>query len=157
MGQSQDKSRTPQATGQTDSASRRAVLAGAGGVAAWAMLPGKSFAQKIAKPGAGQRVNVAVIGAGGKGADNMAQLTSQNIVAMCDVDMGRVSRSLSNKDGIKPEMVELKSAYDKAEQFADKEAMERLREGGFKDLDELCMEVLAGKKTLVCPSSQRTR
>lgn len=30
---------------------------------------------------------------------------------------------------------------------ADKEAMERLREGGFKDLDELCMEVLAGKKT----------
>ena len=49
MGQSQDKSRTPQATGQTDSASRRAVLAGACGVAAWAMLPGKSFAQKIAK------------------------------------------------------------------------------------------------------------
>lgn len=103
-----------------NTASRRAVLAGAGGIAAWAMLPQKGLAQqKIAKPGAGQRVNVAVIGAGGKGADNMARLTSQNIVAMCDVDMGRVSRSLSNKDGIKPEMVELKAAYDKAEQFAD--------------------------------------
>jgi len=119
----EESKKTVQATGQTrgqaNSASRRAVLAGAGGVAAWAMMPGKSFAQKIAKPGAGQRVNVAVIGAGGKGADNMAQLTGQNIVAMCDVDMGRVSRSLSNKDGVKPEMVELKGAYDKAEQFAD--------------------------------------
>src|SRR5690606_33465454 len=84
-------------------ASRRAVLAGMGGAAAWSMLPQEASAQvKIAKPGAGQRVNVAVIGAGGKGADNMAKLTSQNIVAMCDVDMGRVSRSLSDKNGIKP-------------------------------------------------------
>ena len=66
----EESKKTVQATGQTrgqaNSASRRAVLAGAGGVAAWAMMPGKSFAQKIAKPGAGQRVNVAVIGAGGK-------------------------------------------------------------------------------------------
>jgi predicted dehydrogenase len=99
--------------------SRRAMLAGAGAAAAWSMLPQKSWAQ-IAKPGAGARVNVAVIGAGGKGGDNMVALTSQNIVAICDVDFGRVGRGMLDKEGnIKPERVELKAAYDKAEQFSD--------------------------------------
>ncbi|MDP3495692.1 MAG: Gfo/Idh/MocA family oxidoreductase [Hyphomonadaceae bacterium] len=116
MEQSQDKSKKT----LEGSTSRRAVLAGAGGVAAWAMLPGKSFAQKIAKPAAGARVNVAVIGAGGKGADNMAALVGQNIVAACDVDFERVKRSISDKEGnVKPERVELKAAYDATERFSD--------------------------------------
>ena len=33
--------------------------------------------------GPSDKVNLAVIGAGGKGADNMAKLTGQNIVASC--------------------------------------------------------------------------
>src|SRR5690349_10443347 len=104
---------------QTTGHSRRAILAGTGAAAAWAMMPRQAWAQ-IAKPGAGQRVNVAIIGAGGKGADNAAQLTGQNIVAICDVDFARVGRGMLDKEGkLKPERVELKAAYDKAEQFGD--------------------------------------
>ena len=111
--------------------SRRAVLAGTGAAAAWAMMPPQSWAQ-IAKPGAGQRVNIAVIGAGGKGGDNMVALTSQNIVAICDVDFARVGRQMLDKEGgVKPERVELKAAYDKAEQFGDYRKMLDTR----KDID----------------------
>ncbi len=100
--------------------SRRAVLAGTGAAAAWAMTPRQSWAQTIARPGAGQRVNVAAIGAGGQGSSNMSALASQNIVAACDVDFERVRRSISDKDGnIKPERVDLKASYDKAERFSD--------------------------------------
>lgn len=105
---------------KTQEHSRRALLTGAGATAAWAMMPRQSWAQNVAKPGAGQRVNVAIIGAGGKGADNAAALTSQNIVAICDVDFARVGRGMLDKEGmIKPERAALKAAYDKAEQFGD--------------------------------------
>lgn len=105
---------------KTQEHSRRALLTGAGAAAAWAMMPRQSWAQNVAKPGAGQRVNVAIIGAGGKGADNAAALTSQNIVAICDVDFARVGRGMLDKEGmIKPERAALKAAYDKAEQFGD--------------------------------------
>jgi predicted dehydrogenase len=99
--------------------SRRAVLAW-GAAAAWTLLPGKALAQRVARPGAGARVNVAVVGAGGQGASNMSALVGQNIVAACDVDFERVRRSLSDKEGkIRPEREALKAAYDQTERFVD--------------------------------------
>jgi predicted dehydrogenase len=65
------------------------------------------------------RVNVAVIGAGGKGSDDMARLTSQNIVATTDVDYDHVLEALRNAQGIRPDRQALKDAYDKAARFAD--------------------------------------
>ena len=107
-------------SGSTGGWSRRALLGSAAAVAACSTLPGTASAQKPVKPKAGARVNVAAIGAGGKGADDMAALTGQNVVAICDVEFGRVGRQMLDKEGkVKPEREALKAAYDKAEQFSD--------------------------------------
>ncbi|MEY4783493.1 MAG: hypothetical protein RIR41_1428 [Pseudomonadota bacterium] len=99
--------------------SRRAILAGGVAAAAWSVLPGCATAQGPVRPGAGKRVNVAAIGAGGMGAGNMSALTGQNIVAACDVDFDRVARQMLKDGQLRPERVELKAAYDKAERFTD--------------------------------------
>ncbi len=100
--------------------SRRTLLGGAAATAAWMSLPRTAMAQKRSRFGPNDRVNVAAIGAGGKGADNMAALTSQNIVAACDVDFDRVARQMLDKTGaLKPERAALKAAYDSAERFGD--------------------------------------
>jgi len=78
------------------------------------------------------RVNIAVIGAGGQGANNMAKLTSQNIVATADVDYDHVLHAMQDKKGaISPFRQPLKDAYDKAERFTDYRRMLDAR----KDID----------------------
>ena len=70
--------------------------------------------------GPNDRVNVAVIGAGGKGAGNMMALVSQNIVAAADVDFDRVGRQMLDRNGaLRPEREPLKAAYDKTRRFTD--------------------------------------
>ena len=100
--------------------SRRTLLGGAAAAVAWASLPGAAEAQQRKRFGPNDRVNVAAIGAGGMGAGNMASLVSQNIVALADVDFGRVGKQMLDKTGaLKPDRVELKAAYDKASRFTD--------------------------------------
>src|ERR1044071_6630108 len=66
------------------------------------------------------RVNVAVIGAGGQGAANMAKLVDQHIVATCDVDYGHVPRAMLDKPFQPvPARIPLKAAYDKATRYSD--------------------------------------
>jgi predicted dehydrogenase len=97
--------------------SRRGLLGAATGLAAGA-LAGPAFAAR--KLGPGDRVNVAVIGAGGMGASNMSKLVGQNIVAMCDVDYGKVNRSLLDSQfRMIPDRQPLKEAYDKAAKYGD--------------------------------------
>ena len=65
-------------------------------------------------------LNVAAIGAGGMGASNMQQLTSQNIVAICDVDFDRVDGSLRGRNGeVRDDRKALKEAYEKAKRYSD--------------------------------------
>ncbi|HVY84116.1 MAG TPA: Gfo/Idh/MocA family oxidoreductase [Caulobacterales bacterium] len=98
--------------------SRRALL-GAAGAAALASLPNQALASRR-RIRAGQRVNVAAIGAGGMGANNMAALTSQNIVALADADFDHVANSLKDRDGaLRADRAELKTAYDRTERFTD--------------------------------------
>lgn len=100
--------------------SRRSLLGGAAAAAAWASLPGCAVAQKRQSFRPGDRVNVAAIGGGGMGAGNMSALTSQNIVAVADVDFDRVRRGMLDKEGmLRPERAALKAAYDTAERFND--------------------------------------
>ena len=81
---------------------------------------------------ASDRVNVAVIGAGGQGAANMTKLTSQNIVATADVDYDHVLKALSDRQGaLLPARAPLKAAYDAAERFGDYRRMLDAR----KDID----------------------
>jgi predicted dehydrogenase len=80
----------------------------------------------------GERINIAVIGAGGQGAANMTKLTSQNIVATADADYDHVLHSLQDKQGgINPLRQPVKDAYDKAERFTDYRRMLDAR----KDID----------------------
>ena len=100
--------------------SRRALLGGAAATAVWASLPGATRAQTRKRFSANDRVNVAAIGAGGKGSDNMSALISQNIVAIADVDFERVGKQMLDKTGaLKPNREALKAAYDKTERFGD--------------------------------------
>lgn len=55
--------------------------------AALTILPGGSYG-KSRKISANDRVNLAVVGVGGMGRANLQALSSQNIVALCDVDWG---------------------------------------------------------------------
>lgn len=80
-------------------------------------MPGLAHARRIAPS---DRVNLAVIGAGGMGASNMMRLTSQNIVAAADVDFGHVAKSFVNAQGVtNAERAPLRAAYDKATRHAD--------------------------------------
>ena len=65
---------------------RRSLIGGAAATVGMTILPsrGLAAARKLA---ASDRVNIAVIGAGGMGAQNMSKLTSQNIVALADAEL----------------------------------------------------------------------
>jgi predicted dehydrogenase len=106
--------------GTTERFSRRALLAGAAAVAACTSLPGEAQAPKRKRYGPNDRVNVAMIGAGGKGAGNAMAILSQNIVAAADVDFDRVARQMLDRNGVmRPERVPLKEAYDRTQRFTD--------------------------------------
>ena len=88
-----------------------------GAAAAASVWPAISQARWIAPS---DRVNLAVIGAGGMGAQNMLRLTDQNIVAAADVDFGHVAKSLAdNGPNQSAERAALRAAYDRATRHAD--------------------------------------
>lgn len=102
------------------SLSRRAFVGGTAASAGLLIVPAEAVGRARRRIAPSDRVNVAVIGAGGMGAQNMAKLTSQNIVALADPDFEHVARSLRDKEGqLIPERQPLKDAYDQAAKFAD--------------------------------------
>jgi predicted dehydrogenase len=69
---------------------RRRFLRRAAGAAAAVSLAGTlPAAERKASPN--ERINVAVIGVAGRGADNLAGVSGENVVALCDVDEGRAA------------------------------------------------------------------
>jgi hypothetical protein len=97
---------------------RRDLIATSASLGA-AAIAGSAFAaaRRLAPS---DRVNIAVIGAGGQGSSNMSKLTSQNIVCTTDVDYDHVLESLKDKTGgIAPAKQALKDAYDKATRYTD--------------------------------------
>jgi predicted dehydrogenase len=110
--------------------SRRGLMGSAAGAAGLALAGSAFGASRTLAPS--DRVNIAVIGAGGQGAANMTKLTGQNIVATADVDYDHVHAALIDKTGaIAPAKQALKDAYDKAERFGDYRRMLDTR----KDID----------------------
>ncbi|WP_309606639.1 Gfo/Idh/MocA family oxidoreductase [Phenylobacterium sp.] len=111
---------TRQSTGGTapSGITRRRLVGTAAGMAAGTLAGSALGAARKLAPS--DRVNLAVIGAGGQGASNMVKLTGQNIVATADVDYDHVLRALLDKTGwISPAKEPLKAAYDKAARFTD--------------------------------------
>lgn len=69
-------------------------------------------------------LNIACIGIGGMGMNNMARMLDENIVAVCDVDFAFVERQLESRlqprDGVvSQEALRLKDAYTKAAKYTD--------------------------------------
>jgi predicted dehydrogenase len=108
---------------------RRGIVGAAAGTAAVAFAGSALGARRLAPS---DRVNIAVIGAGGQGAANMSKLTDQNIVATADVDYVRVNRGMLDRNFQPiPERQALKAAYDKAARYSDYRRMFDLQ----KDID----------------------
>ena len=77
---------------------RRSWLKGAAATGAGLTLfPNGASAARRLSPS--DRVNIAVIGAGGMGAANMERLTSQNIVALADPDFSHVAKAFVDGKG----------------------------------------------------------
>lgn len=80
------------------------------------------------------RLNIAIVGAGGMGMSNAEQVLSENIVALCDVDFGYVDRQAASRlkrgDGTpRPEGEQLQSAFEKAQRYTDfRRMLERQRD-----------------------------
>lgn len=89
---------------------RRALLTGAVGcvgVAASAPLEARDRATVRRRIAPGDKVNVAVVGAGGRGADNLREMGSEgvNIVALCDCDANHAAETFRR--------------YPRAKQYSD--------------------------------------
>lgn len=82
---------------QDSTLSRRDLLKGAASAAAMLNLSGRLSAQTgaIRRPrpiAPGEKLNIACVGCGGKGATDVQEVSSENIVALCDVDWSRAKR-----------------------------------------------------------------
>ena len=104
--------------------SRRDFVAGTASAAMSAMIvPRRVLGRGFQAPS--DTLNVAIVGCGGQGMENAANLTSQNIVALCDVDFGYVDRQLASRvrivNGKDPGEGNLKllTAYTNAKRYAD--------------------------------------
>ena len=104
--------------------SRRDFVAGSATAAMSAMIiPRRVLGRGFQAPS--DTLNVAMVGCGGMGMSNAEALTSQNIVALCDVDFGYVDRQLASRLKIvgdkQPSESSLKllSAYTNAKRYAD--------------------------------------
>ena len=64
-------------------------------------------------------LNVAAIGAGGMGTENMRNLTSENIVALCDVDFDHVWGGLYDNGTPRDGRADVAAAYEKAVRYHD--------------------------------------
>ncbi len=99
---------------------RRSWLKGAAATAAGVIAAPAYAAAGSRRMSPSDRVNIAVIGAGGMGAQNMEQLTGENIVALADPDFSHVAEAFVDGNGTPiARRAALKAAYDRAEKYAD--------------------------------------
>ncbi len=70
---------------------RRKFLQGTAAAGTAFFVPG--LAGPVRAQGANEKLNVGIIGAGGRGAANLRGVSSQNVVALCDVDDERLSKA----------------------------------------------------------------
>jgi predicted dehydrogenase len=72
-----------------------AATGAAASIGAWSELPARASSSP------NEKLNIAIIGAGGRGADNVASLAGENLVAMCDVDGRRAGRTFERYPQVK--------------------------------------------------------
>jgi predicted dehydrogenase len=80
--------------------SRRELVGTAAAVAAFTFVP-KRILGTAGQPSANNKLNIAGIGVGGRGASDIEGVSSENIVALCDADLGRASGTLKKHPNAK--------------------------------------------------------
>src|SRR4051812_18813310 len=66
--------------------------------------------------GANERLNLAFIGSGGRGAYNMKQLAGENVVALCDVDARAVDAAAAAHPRAR-RFADFRKVFDHAKEF----------------------------------------
>lgn len=96
------------------------------GTAAAAMIVPRHVLGGQGRQAPSDRLNIAVIGAGGQGTSDAVELVTggENIVALADVDFGHVdqglARRIKDREGKPiPAFVKLQEAYAKAKRYSD--------------------------------------
>ena len=116
--------------------SRRRFLTAASATAASLTILPRAALGGQSLPAASDRVNLAIIGAGGRGANMATELLTggHNLVALADIDLAgmdaRIARSTRNAQGQPNEArLKLQDAYARAERFTDfRRLLERRRD-----------------------------
>ena len=95
--------------------SRREFLSGAAAAtAAFTIIPSSVLGGTKSAPS--DKLNIACIGVGGKGTSDIYAVSTENIVALCDVDDEQMAKFLSKAKEEHPEFVPM---YEKAKKYRD--------------------------------------
>jgi predicted dehydrogenase len=78
----------------SDKISRRDFIGAAAAVAAFTIVPRHVLGQ-VGQSSANEKLNIAVIGVGGRGGEDIDAVSSENIVALCDVDLDRAKETFT--------------------------------------------------------------
>src|SRR5262245_39667529 len=111
---------------QRNRITRREFITGTAGAALGAMIVPRRMLGGPGYQAPSDTVNVAVVGCGGQGASDAAELVAggQNIVALADVDFGyvdqAVARRTKGRDGQpNPNALKLQEAFHRSKRYAD--------------------------------------
>lgn len=86
------------------------------------LLKTSAVASALAAPGflrarnANEKLNIAIIGAGGRGAANLNGVSSENIVALCDVSTDAVEKAAAKHKGA-AKFADFRKLFDRAKEF----------------------------------------
>ena len=84
-------------------------------LAASAALAGKIYAKpKLQSPN--EKLNIAVVGSGGRGASNLKDVSSENIVALCDVSEENLNAAAAKYPGAK-KFIDFRKLFDDVKNF----------------------------------------
>ena len=86
--------------GNTSGLSRRQFLGGAAAAAVFTIVPRNVLGGTGRKPPS-EKLNIACIGIGGMGAADVGQVSTENIVALCDVDWRHAAGTFEKYPGAK--------------------------------------------------------
>ena len=80
-------------TSKSPALSRRDLMGAAAAVAAFTFVPGHVLGG-AGQSSANHKLNIAGIGVGGRGASDIKEVSSENIVALCDTDLNRAAGTI---------------------------------------------------------------
>ena len=106
--------------------SRREFVADAGKFAAGAMIVPRHVLGGLGFRAPSATLNIACVGVGGMGMNNMKALFGENIVAICDVDFGFVDRKVTSE--LRPRQTPVTPRQGQTQQQADEEAARQAAE-----------------------------